>query len=196
MSYERLHQSEPADDQPSVEIAMTHFNKARQEFDKETPFGQPPTNVSVPFSGVPHAPYIAARGPQEPVVAIAVEPEVASSFVSEVPLGTSNEFSGFFFLNCLLGVTAYLFSLCLAGSHAARLGARAGFGMHLLLAGFYTFFTYMDDAAQNDSNYTFYMSLAIILNICGIALFSGSMRVWRQLKRMHAVGRVQQVLQV
>lgn len=176
---------------------VEQFQAARQEFEKVSPFGQPPTasapsyNFSAPYlATAPGSAYSA-----QPVVAIPVtngtveptERPVQVEFANDAPLGTDSEFFGFFCLSMLFGLIGFLISLCIAATHAGRLGARAGFGIALCFSGFYTLFTWGDSVDAHEYS-TFYYAISFLIILLGSVTFGRSVGLYRRLKRMYASG--------
>lgn len=105
--------------------------------------------------------------------------------VAEHEVGTPGEFFCFYLISLFFGVIGFLVSLCVASTHAARLGARAGFCNALLVSGMYMLFSYGD--LETDMQ-TATLFLGVLFTIVGLMGLGGAMRAWRRVRKAAALG--------
>eukprot|EP00699_Malawimonas_sp_californiana_P002277 EC716868.1.p2 GENE.EC716868.1~~EC716868.1.p2 ORF type:complete len:199 (+),score=38.68 EC716868.1:44-640(+) len=162
---------------------------------EKTPYGQPPSApASQPQQGLPMAsPVFSHNAYSSPVVAtIAPQPPrsvVQIQSVHEHEIGTPGEFMCFYLISLFFGVIGFLVSLCVASTHAARLGARAGFCNALLISGMYLLFTYTE---VEETMQTASLFLGVLFTIVGLMGLGGAMRAWRRVRKAYIAQRMQQ----
>jgi uncharacterized membrane protein len=86
----------------------------------------------------------------------------------------------FYLISMLFGLLGFLISLCVASTHAARLGARAGFSSALLFSGIYM----ITANAQVDSDtQVTVIAIGALFAMVGVVGLSAATRAWRRVRR-------------
>lgn len=93
----------------------------------------------------------------------------------------------FYLTSLVFGLIGFLISLCIASTHAARLGARAGFSSGLLFSGIYMLFANYG-MADSETTTTF-IAMGAFFAFLGLLGLSHSMRAWRRVLRAYHAGR-------
>ena len=101
-------------------------------------------------------------------------------------IGTRGEFFCFYLVSLVFGLIGFLISLCIASTHAARLGSRAGFSSGLLFSGVYMLFA--NYARVDQETATTMIAVGAFFAFVGLLGLS-LMRAWRRVMRAYIAGR-------
>lgn len=101
-------------------------------------------------------------------------------------LGTRGEFFCFYLVSLFFGLLGLLLSLCVSSTHAARLGARAGFGMQLMISGMILMFN--AGMVATEEHATTVLAIGALFTFVGVLGFVFAMRAWRRAMRAARCG--------